>query len=379
MGALSDLTHRKFGLNLKVPRFFKNRGTVAVLLGIAIVFQAWIEEVTRASVTPLVTGFILWSFTASAVISGLLYERWTWCHNVCPLGAWSGVFAMSSMVEVRADPEKCVKSDCKGMYCYFGRDDKPGCPFKQVPKTMQSNRFCSTCGNCLKACPNDAISVRLRMPGSEVVAQKKIIIGSAIISVLAIGVVAFQGFVMTVPWARLREHAAGFPLLANDFILYGGFILASLFLAAVFFHLAAKLYSKLNRVIFDKEVYRYGLAFLPIGLMAHIGHNVGHLFNGYALLPGAIASNINDKNTLTVAEQVPNYGMWQTLEVVLVLIGLAISVVSIRAIAKRAVRQESTWLRVSIPFLFLAGIHTAIFVLIFLTPMVTRVTVTGVL
>jgi len=42
-----------------------------------------------------------------------------------------------------------------------------------VPKIMETNRYCSTCGNCLKACPNDAISIRLRPPGREFVTQKK--------------------------------------------------------------------------------------------------------------------------------------------------------------------------------------------------------------
>ena len=104
MGALSDIFHRKIGLNLKAPELFKKRWVVAVLLSIAILYQAWIEEVTRAAVSPLITGFILWSFTIGAVVSGLVFERWTWCRHLCPLGAWSGVFAMSSVVEVRADP-----------------------------------------------------------------------------------------------------------------------------------------------------------------------------------------------------------------------------------------------------------------------------------
>ena len=36
MGALSDIFHRKIGLNLKAPELFKKRWLVAVLLGVAI-------------------------------------------------------------------------------------------------------------------------------------------------------------------------------------------------------------------------------------------------------------------------------------------------------------------------------------------------------
>lgn len=97
----------------------------ATILLFAVLYQAWIEEVTRASVSSLVTGFILWSFTVGAVVSGLIFERWTWRRHLCPLGAWSGVFAMSSVVEVRADPGVCVDKRCSGIYCYFGRDELP--------------------------------------------------------------------------------------------------------------------------------------------------------------------------------------------------------------------------------------------------------------
>jgi len=125
MGALADLTQR-FSLNLKAPRLFKRRGFVAAILLVAILYQAWIEEVTRAAVSPLVTGFILWGFTAGAVVGALLFERWTWCRHLCPLGAWAGVFAMGSVMEIRADQRNCVDKKCYDIYCYFGRGPDGG-------------------------------------------------------------------------------------------------------------------------------------------------------------------------------------------------------------------------------------------------------------
>lgn len=373
MGALSELTHRKFGLNLKAPKLFKKKMVVAVLLGIAILYQAWIEEVTRASVTPLITGFILWSFTVGAVVSGLLYERWTWCHNICPLGAWNGVFAMSSMVEVRADPDICLKSDCKGVYCYFGRDEQPGCPFKQVAKTMQSNRFCSTCGNCLKACPNKAISVRLRPPTREITTQKKIVTGSAMISIITIGVVAFQAAVMTESWASVRELVSSLPLLSQDAILYGVLILTCVAVAVGLFYLASYAFVRINRKAFDREVYRYGLTFLPIALMVHIGHNLGHLFNGVHLVPAATTALVVDSGkTASLLETPPNSILWQSIEIGLVLIGLSITLTAIRSIARKTAITRP-WIVAASPFLLLAILFTATFIGIFELPMVARV------
>lgn len=371
MGAISDLMHRKVGLNLKAPALFKKRWLVAVLLGIAILYQAWIEEVTRASVSPLVTGFILWSFTIGAAVSGLVFERWTWCRHICPLGAWSGVFAMSSAVEVRADPNVCLANRCKGIYCYFGRDDLPGCPFHQVPKIMETNRYCSTCGNCLKACPNDAISIRLRPPGREFFTQKKEVFENALIAVVAIGVVAFQTLAMTEPWMLLRDKVAPLPLLSNDAVLYGILILSCVGLAVSLFFLASRVYARLTGQSWRQDMSRFGFAFLPLALMTHIGHNLGHFFNGYVLLPGALAG-VFGRPLQSAAEGTPDFWTWQMLEIALVLGGLAISFWVIRGICASG-KLRCPQSIAAAPYVVLSVIYAAVFIWLFILPMVTRV------
>jgi polyferredoxin len=370
MGALSELVHRKIGLNLKAPGLFKKRWLVAVLLAIAILYQAWIEEVTRASYSPLFTGLIVLSFTMGAVLSGFVFERWTWCRHLCPLGAWSGVFAMSSMVEVRADPNICLARRCKGIYCYFGRDNLPGCPFHQVPKIIETNRYCSTCGNCLKACPNDAISIHLRWPGQEFFTQKKEMLENSLISIAAIGVVAFQLFVMTIQWAIIYKQASRLPLFSNDAVLYGVFILASVGLAIALFFMVSRLYAHLTKLTLRQEMCRFGFAFLPIALMGHIGHNIRHLFAGYPLVQGAIAGLVGKGPSIPV--DWPNHWSWLALEISLVLIGLGMSIWSLRGVcnARRIVCPAQP---MAIPYVGLAVLFAFAYILLFILPMVTRV------
>lgn len=371
MGALSDLVHRKIGLNLKALKIFKKRWLVAVLLAIAILYQAWIEEVTGASYSPLFTGLILLSFTIGAVLCGFVFERWTWCRHLCPLGAWSGVFAMNSIVEVRADANICLARRCKGIYCYFGRDNLPGCPFHQVPKIMESNRYCATCGNCLKACPNDAISIQLRWPGREFFTQKKEMRENSLISIAAIGVVAFQLFVMTESWSTIYEQASSLPLISNDTLLYGAFILASAGLAIALFILVSRLYAYMTKQPIQQEMCRFGLAFLPIALMGHIGHNLSHFLNSYKLVPVAIATLVGQAPSV-VLEPLLNNWPWLVLQISLVGIGLGMSIWSLRGVcnARRIVcpRQPA-----AIPYIGLAVLFAAIYILLFNLPMVTRV------
>ena len=370
MGALSDILHRRIGLNLKAPELFKKRWLVAALLVVMILFQSWIEEVTRSSLSPLLTGFILWGFTVGAAVSGLLFERWTWCRHLCPLGAWSGTLSMSSMVEVRADPNICLANRCKGIYCYFGREQQPGCPFHQVPKIMETNRYCSMCGNCIKACPNDAISVRLRVPGREFVTQKKEVLENALIGVVAIGVVGFQAFVMTEPWAAIHRRAAELPLLRNDALLYGLLTLACVGVAVGLFYLVSRLYAHLTGQACGVEMCRFGFAFLPLALLAHIGHNLGHLFTGYPLIPGAVAGRLG-RPPATVADAASSLWLWPAIELALVLLGLALAAWSVRRICA-AGKVKCAQPLAAAPYLLLAALYAAAFIVVFALPMAGR-------
>ena len=370
MGALSDLVHRKIGLDRKAPGFFKKRWLVAVLLAVAILYQAWIEEVTLASYSPVFTGLILLSFTTGAVLCGFVFERWTWCRHLCPLGAWSGVFAMSSIVEVRADTSICLAKRCKGIYCYFGRENLPGCPFHQVPKILESNRYCSACGNCLKACPNDAISIHLRHPGYEFFIQKKEMLENSLVSIAAIGVVAFQLFVMTNLWTIIHKRASSLPLFSNDALLYGTLILASVGVAIALFIIVSRLYARLTKQTLQQEMCRFGFAFLPIALMGHIGHNLRHLFAGYPLVQGAIAGLVGQGPS--VPTDWPNHWSWLALEISLILIGLGMSIWSLRGVCN-ARRHVCPGQPAAIPFVGLAALFASTYILLFILPMVTRV------
>jgi polyferredoxin len=370
MGALSDLVHQKIGLNRKAPGILKKRWLVASLLAIAILYQAWIEEVTFASYSPLFTGLILLSFTTGAILCGFVFERWTWCRHLCPLGAWSGVFAMSSMVEIRADTSICLARRCKGIYCYFGRENLPGCPFHQVPKIMETNRYCATCGNCLKACPHDAISIQLRWPGHEFFTQKKEMLENSLISIAAIGVVAFQLFVMTEIWAFIYVRASKLPFFPNDAVLYGVCILAIVGLAVTLFIFVSRFYAYLTRQPIQQEMCRFGFGFLPLALMGHIGHNLRHLFAGYPLVQGAIAGLVGQGSSVPI--DWPNHWSWLALEISLVLIGLGMSIWSLRSVcnARRNVCPQQP---AAIPYMGLAVFFAFTFIFLFSLPMVSRV------
>ncbi len=83
---------------------------------------------------------------------GVLWARRFWCRYICPLGAILGLFNRFSGLGLRRDPEKCVKG-C-GLACL------KSCPMgvEELPKKeVIDSTDCIRCGDCVAACPNDAL------------------------------------------------------------------------------------------------------------------------------------------------------------------------------------------------------------------------------
>ena len=102
---------------------------------------------------------------------------------------------------------------------------------------MDTNRHCSACGNCLKACPNDAIGVHLRAPGNEFTSQKIFMRDNALLSIIILGVIGFQAFVMTEAWASFHKRMVVLPFFSNDAILYSIILLVVVCVPLILFFL----------------------------------------------------------------------------------------------------------------------------------------------
>jgi hypothetical protein len=142
-------------------------------------------------------------------------------------------------------------------------------------------------------------------------------------------------------------------------------------LAIALFIFVSRLYAYLTKQALRQEMCRFGFAFLPLALMGHIGHNLRHLFAGYQLVPGAIAGLVGQTPSVSV-EGLSNSWPWLALQISLVLIGLGMSIWSLRGVcsARRNVcpRQPA-----AIPYIGLAVLFAFIYILLFALPMVTRV------
>jgi len=147
-----------------VPQILKDYSGWIMALFCIVVF--WIELVWDAYQSTRLTGLIILGIITGSFIFSIVYKRRAWCRYICPLGALNAVFAMPSVMELRANKHLCVNT-CQSRLCYQGDETHAGCPMFRHPFLVDNNRDCTLCGNCIKNCPHDSIQVNLRIAPLE--------------------------------------------------------------------------------------------------------------------------------------------------------------------------------------------------------------------
>lgn len=164
IGYFSSLVRMIKLKRMKLPTQYLNYGFYISAAGLAVIF--WAQATFHMFERPTETAWLLIAMLSSAVLFALLFEGRIWCRYVCPLGQMVATFARASIVEVRSNHNYC-SHDCTTFDCFTGRDDIPGCSMGKGPFAMETNQDCVLCGNCMKACKNQAVRFNLRSPGWE--------------------------------------------------------------------------------------------------------------------------------------------------------------------------------------------------------------------
>jgi len=163
LSRVSDEVQKKAGLHMKVPKILQNYGVWIIIFAFIII--TWLDSIAGIVESPIHTGYLLLFVFTGAVLMGAVFEKRAWCRYLCFLGGLSSNYSMSSALELRTNSEIC--KTCKTPVCYKGTEKVEGCSMFEYPRTMDSNRFCNFCSNCIKACPHDAIRITPRPPTSE--------------------------------------------------------------------------------------------------------------------------------------------------------------------------------------------------------------------
>ena len=314
VGALSEWTSRIF----KPQRLFPAKLRNLWIANFMFVLLTWLDIQIGVVRNPVVTGSLLIGITAAAIGIGMRFQRRTFCRYLCPIGGLIGIYAMFSAVELRSkDADVCRNHKRKD--CYLGNKRGYGCPmFETIPK-MDSNKVCNFCGECVKSCPKNNITLRTRTFFKDAWTVGNKSFDESALAVVLLGVTIFVTGDMLEPWAGWMESAMEiFPaqLLGIKYqytvevitksVLYFSisllFIPGAILLAAAF---SNRIVGVKNHSGLKQTFTKFGYMFIPIGLSMHLAHNTGHLLNESGGVIPALQRVLNKYTSLYAGE--PNW------------------------------------------------------------------------
>jgi polyferredoxin len=311
VGALTEWMSRIFKPNRLFPPKLRN----VWLANAMFILLTWFDIQLGVVRNPVVTGSLLLAVTVLAVVIGVLYQRRTFCRYLCPIGGLIGIYAMFSAVELRSkDRQVCL--DHKRKDCYLGNECGYGCPMFEMVPTMDSNKACTFCGECVKSCPKDNIVLRIRPFFKDVWTARKRSLDEAALAVVLIGISIFVTGDMLKPWAGWMQTAMAWIPARQLGIQYAYtievitksilFFSVSLLIIPGFMVLTAAISNRMvgpgNHKGLKQTFITFGYMFIPIGLSMHLAHNLGHLLNESRKIVPAVKRAVNIYTPFYVGE-----------------------------------------------------------------------------
>ncbi|MDA8411739.1 MAG: 4Fe-4S binding protein [Treponema sp.] len=373
-GKLNDLVQRFVGNNKPAPAFLKKYGIW--LIDAMFIAITWSDHVFGIVENPIGSGILLLLITLGVVVSGALWERRTFCRNLCFLGGLAGNYSRAGMFKLNATPAICAT--CTTQSCYKGNPAGaggravPGCPMFVFPKTMDTTAECNLCANCVKACPNDSIQMSFRTPTEELWSVKKPRIEVSFLAMVIMGIVFVQNITMLSIWNDIlgwfgkELGITNYPLIFTlSFIVAMALPVGSLFLTGRI----AGIFNKDGMV---RNFTLFGFAIIPLDMAGHIAHNLFHLLaEGKAIWytalqlfgkmePSGASTAIIDTATITA------------LQYIVVLLGALGSAYAAWRIAKRNYGEAGNAVATTAPYAVLIALLTVANLYLFSLPMAMR-------
>jgi polyferredoxin len=343
LGAVSEWLSNAVKATRRLPVPLRN----VWLANMLFISLTWLDITLGVVGLPVLTGILFISITVIAIITSLIYERRTFCRYLCPIGGLIGIYSLFSAVELRSKDCAVCKSHMK-KECYAGSDEGRGCPMFEVVPTMDSNNACNFCGECIKTCSKDNISLRFRPFFKDAWTTSRYSLDEAVLAIVLVGVSFFVTGDMLEPWEGWMATAKALvpaELLGIKYdytievvaksVLY---VLFSLVIIPGALLLASSLSNRFagpaNHKGLIKTFSTFGYMFIPIGLSLHLAHNAGHLLNESGGVLPAVQRFINiytpfnagEPNWLLAAEPLidPSFLYWIQMSLLLIFFGYSL-------------------------------------------------------
>ncbi|MHB1475808.1 MAG: 4Fe-4S binding protein [Dermatophilaceae bacterium] len=101
------------------------------------------------------------------------------------------------MVALRPNQDVCATCTAKAACC---TDTVAPCPLFTFARTMEDSASCNLCASCVKACPNDVITLTVRKPTKELWFLRNPKIEESFLAMAIMGIVIIQNVTMLKLW-----------------------------------------------------------------------------------------------------------------------------------------------------------------------------------
>jgi polyferredoxin len=363
---VGDWFQRLTGVNLKVPRFLKRYGIW--IIDLTFLFITWADHIFGIVESPRGTGYLLLAILGGAIVTSLFFERRAFCSHLCFLGGLSGNYSMTASLALRANQANCKKVGCKDLWCANGSPRAAACPLYETPRTMDSNRDCNMCGNCVKSCPHGSLRLELRQPTSEFWDIRKPRLDVAFLAVVLVGVVIVQNLTMLGVYSTILAKVASLTRTENVDVNFTVVFLTAMVAPIALLAATSFASSRLSGGDMLRDFTVFGYALIPLDLAAHMAHNLFHLLGEGLAVPRSVVLWLG--GNWEGATKLLDTATIEVLQYLLLGSGIAATIYAAYRIASKT-HGRTAW-RALIPQLTLVALLLAVNVYMFLQPMAHR-------
>ncbi|NOX08175.1 MAG: 4Fe-4S binding protein [Gammaproteobacteria bacterium] len=262
-------------LELKPPRWMRTVWPALLML----IGLTWLELGYGVTSDPYATALLSLLMVVMATLSLAIFRNKAFCHYICPVGRTVGFYAQLAPIELRPiDPDICAQ--CTGLECFNGTDEVDPCPTQLVMGSLTQNTYCTSCGNCVRSCPDKNISWRLRPQSQEAISSARPHWDEAWFMLILLALTSFHGITMMEFWETWMQQFA--QIIGDSGQLLVSFstgLMVSIIIPVSIY----ALFIVITRWISGSDVgfkpFFMGLVFvtLPLAFAYHIAHNLNHM------------------------------------------------------------------------------------------------------
>lgn len=367
-GSLSDLVQRAVGLERRVPLFLKKYGIW--IIDASFILITWADHVWGIVGSPWGSGVLLLMITTAVIVSGAFFKRRAFCRYLCFLGGVAGNYARAGMVSLRAKPDVCAT--CKDRAaCFNGTEQVAGCPLFEFPRQMDSNANCSLCSNCVKSCPNDAITLTVRPPTSELWFINKPRVAEAFLAAAIMGIVLIQNITMLNVWDDVLSWIEQTTGITSYTVIFTIAFAVAVAVPVTLLYASARVAGRANRETTLMNFARFGYALIALDLAGHLAHNLFHLLaEGKSVAYTTMALFGMDHGGESAA--LVSNSTIQILQFLLIGLGVVGSLYAAYRIARRTYGEGRPLLATLVPYATLIVAFGILNIALFMQPMAMR-------